>query len=540
MLLFVLWMAWRPRGEPATGYLLLRLSLFFAFYGLLIFSLAVWARLLAGQVVTETLHRSVHRFNRMVDFSRWLIPVWFGVGVYLMGWGDFMHLIFPPMQDGEPVNWMGLHLPTLFIGILPGLLTWMGLWWAQFPADRALREQSLLNQLDHDLPIIAPPRFRDYFASNFRMQILFICMPLLLIVGMRDLMTQSWLWAGQTMSEAAELGIFIASVVLIFTIAPLVLTRVLRTESLPPSSLRRRLEAMCRRAGLRYRDILLWNTNHNVVNAGVMGLFPQVRYILLSDALLETMSDDQIEAVFAHELGHVVHRHMVWYAIFFIIFFFCGLNVGHLLKGMYIYSDELMAMGWFGVFFLSFGVISRQCERQADVYAARLMEIAHRQSSGDTSDLVLTPADLVAPLSPAIAGASVELAMSGESATSAHVLPVGRHGAAIFSSALHRVATVNNIPVKKHEWLHGSIQSRLDFIRDMAGHPKSTQRFDRQMQLMNGLLLVALFMSLLWFASVWAQETSARHRANPARAGEVTRQPQAGVSARSDLHAAGG
>ena len=40
---------------------------------------------------------------------------------------------------------------------------------------------------------------------------------------------------------------------------------------------------------------------------------PHVRYILLSDLLLERMDDEQIEAVFAHEVGHVVHRHMAWY-----------------------------------------------------------------------------------------------------------------------------------------------------------------------------------------------------------------------------------
>ena len=75
--------------------------------------------------------------------------------------------------------------------------------------------------------------------------------------------------------------------------------------------------ALCRRVGMRYRDILLWRTQNNMGNAAVMGLVPQVRYILLSDLLLETMTESQIEAVFAHELGHIVHRHMAWYIVFF-------------------------------------------------------------------------------------------------------------------------------------------------------------------------------------------------------------------------------
>ena len=70
---------------------------------------------------------------------------------------------------------------------------------------------------------------------------------------------------------------------------------------------------------MRYRDILLWKTEYNMGNAAVMGFVPRLRYILMSDLLLETMTDEQIEAVFAHELGHVVHRHMSWYVVFMVV-----------------------------------------------------------------------------------------------------------------------------------------------------------------------------------------------------------------------------
>src|SRR5829696_9781819 len=108
------------------------------------------------------------------------------------------------------------------------------------------------------------------------------------------------------------------STALVFLLAPELLRRVLQTQSLPDSPLRRRLERLCERVGMRYRDILLWRTQNNMGNAAVMGILPPVRYILLSDLLLERMDDEQIEAVFAHEVGHVVHRHMSWYVIFFL------------------------------------------------------------------------------------------------------------------------------------------------------------------------------------------------------------------------------
>ena len=56
--------------------------------------------------------------------------------------------------------------------------------------------------------------------------------------------------------------------------------------------------------------MLTWRTRHQIGNAAVMGFIPQVRYILLTDLLLETMSDEQIEAVFAHEMGHVLADHV--------------------------------------------------------------------------------------------------------------------------------------------------------------------------------------------------------------------------------------
>src|SRR5699024_9049444 len=101
----------------------------------------------------------------------------------------------------------------------------------------------------------------------------------------------------------------------VYIMAPELLRRVLDTRSLPAGALRTRLQNLCNRTGMRARDILHWETNSLMGNAAVMGLFPRVRYILMTDLLLETMTDEQIEAVFAHEIGHVHYRHMLWYVV---------------------------------------------------------------------------------------------------------------------------------------------------------------------------------------------------------------------------------
>lgn len=192
-----------------------------------------------------------------------------------------------------------------------------------------------------------------------------------------------------------------------------------------------------------------------------MGVMPGMRYILLSDLLLETMTDQQIEAVFAHELGHIVHRHLLWYGVFVVVlmlaFFAAGTTLDaemaarHL--GQWLPPTAIATVLGAGVFFLAFGYLSRRFERQADVFAARTLQ--ETETPGDQSY-------------------------------------VGQHGATLFSSALHRVAVVNNIPETARSWCHGSIAKRMNYLHDLSLDPAHTFRFDRAMGRVRAMLLTAL------------------------------------------------
>ena len=70
-------------------------------------------------------------------------------------------------------------------------------------------------------------------------------------------------------------------------------------------------------SGFRFTDILVWDTGHMMVNACVTGILPRFRYVLLSDALLESLTPLETAAVFGHEIGHVAHRHFLYFAFFF-------------------------------------------------------------------------------------------------------------------------------------------------------------------------------------------------------------------------------
>jgi hypothetical protein len=102
-----------------------------------------------------------------------------------------------------------------------------------------------------------------------------------------------------------------------------------------------------------------------------------------------------------------------------------------------------------------------------------------------------------------------------------HFSHVGRYGATLFASALHRVAVINNIPISPrarrdgsllqrvgyvvgsfmdlaHDWLHGSIPSRMAYLQRLAADPRHTNRFDRVMVRLYCTLLFALFASAAW------------------------------------------
>ncbi len=88
-----------------------------------------------------------------------------------------------------------------------------------------------------------------------------------------------------------------------------------RTRPLSRPALQTRLEALTRRAGAPVIAIHEWRVGptSDAANAAVVGLGP-FRRILVSDTLLDDYSDEEIEVIIAHEIGHHVHWDM-WQTI---------------------------------------------------------------------------------------------------------------------------------------------------------------------------------------------------------------------------------
>ena len=108
-------------------------------------------------------------------------------------------------------------------------------------------------------------------------------------------------------------AIFVGLFLLMAQLAPVLLMPIFyKFKPLENEALRDRLTRLGERAGTRVRGVYEWNLSEKTrkANAALTGL-GRTRRIILSDTLLANYSDDEIEAVLAHELGHHVHKHIL-------------------------------------------------------------------------------------------------------------------------------------------------------------------------------------------------------------------------------------
>ncbi len=107
--------------------------------------------------------------------------------------------------------------------------------------------------------------------------------------------------------------IFIALFIFFAQIAPVVLFPLFyKFAPLQNEELKARLVRLGERAGTRVRGVYEWKLSEKSkkANAALTGL-GNTRRIIVADTLLQNYSNDEIEAVLAHELGHHVHRHLL-------------------------------------------------------------------------------------------------------------------------------------------------------------------------------------------------------------------------------------
>ena len=131
---------------------------------------------------------------------------------------------------------------------------------------------------------------------------------LLLLVGVGALL----MWAHQQLGDWLFLGftallmVLLMSVVFLFPLLSRIFNKFVPLED---GILKEKLTALLEKNGYHVRDIKVMDASRRTTksNAYFSG-FGRLKTIVLFDTLIDSMTSDEICAVFAHELGHGLHR----------------------------------------------------------------------------------------------------------------------------------------------------------------------------------------------------------------------------------------
>jgi Zn-dependent protease with chaperone function len=303
------------------------------------------------------------RFLRMVGLLgrlyRMLIVAAYAFVLFGCGWSR------------AATDWAGIgnwRVPVLALNLLPLVVLLLVGWTALFWADRSLRALMFRRA---GAPVAARHwTLSRYVAFMLRQYLLVILVPMLFLLGVNETAARL---LPDTAAAAVGFGVLVAAALLA---GPWVCF-CWRTESLPRGRLRRRLVDLARRAGIRVADVRIWRTNLSIANGCMIGLVGPLRYVLITDALLLSLSPEEVESVFAHEAAHVTYRH----PLLFFVMTLAAMAVA-------VVMGEAMAMAtnsfWVGIASMGtlvlaylvvvFGYVSRRCEQECDLFAVRAME----------------------------------------------------------------------------------------------------------------------------------------------------------------------
>ena len=239
---------------------------------------------------------------------------------------------------------------------------------------------------------------KSYVTSNIRFS-LPVILPWVLLYAVHDVINilplQAPKWFLNT--TTGQVIYFLTFLIGVAIIGPSIIKHFWRCTPLISGQARDRIEKICDKADLKYKDILQWPIfGGKMITAGVMGLVKKFRYILVTNALLHLLEPDELDMVIAHEIGHVKKKHLVFYLVFFAGFLLISLTVVELIIRLIISSNAhlwlivvtgtnentffswtsaLVLISLFLLYFrFIFGYFMRNFERQADIYVYSLFD----------------------------------------------------------------------------------------------------------------------------------------------------------------------
>ncbi len=307
---------------------------------------------------------------------------------------------------------------------------------------------------------------RTFVLSNIRLN-LPIVLPWLVITFIFDLLTFLSVPGLNKILESlwGEVIVFIVFVLFLALFFPPLIRKLWNCTPLPEGFLRTRLESFCHKNNF-HSPLLLWPLfEGQVITAAIMGFVPGFRYLLVTPALLSTMTTEEIDSVLAHEIGHVRKKHLLLYLS---LFFGFSILIASIFKPMHyiIYSSDFfytlhdylnlsvevlrdyLLMSFMLVLMIVyfrciFGYFIRNFERQADLYVF---------------DLIGTPKDLI--------------------------------------NAFEKIATLSGNIRSKKSWHHFGIGERIDFLEKCNQDRSEIKKHNRKLYLSMGLYFMVLLATL--------------------------------------------
>jgi hypothetical protein len=218
---------------------------------------------------------------------------------------------------------------------------------------------------------------------------------------------------------------------------------------------RERMMPYLRKHGFQVRNVMVLPRSEHVHYAGLIGVFPASRYLAVSRGLLGLLSQSELEAVMAHEMGHGEHRHALQTVLSAItVLTAVYLAIEALARrssplatetSPFDTSSLLLLAGVLPVLWVAGRALMRRLEIEADFYAARL--------TGSTTGLV---------------------------------------------NSLEKMVVAGGLDPDRHGFRHPSVRTRQRLLAQVTGaDPEFARRFARRMVSLRAAIAVAAVVALI-------------------------------------------
>ena len=354
-----------------TLFLFITLILFFAWITRIQF------RRLEKRLSKESFHQLGHKFSATLTRQSIIAIVLFSVDIYGLNLTSF--LINIPYLSIIPT-----FQALLFLGLF---VFYLAIVWAC-----AYGPYRMLNTTDLSR--------RAYILGNISFSIP-VLIPWVLLSGIADIINAMPFELPKRFLSTTEgqVAYFLVFLFAIAIVGPAMIQKLWRCKPLETGYYRRRIENLCQKAGMEYANILYWPIfGGRMITAGVMGLIKKFRYILVTGALLQFLEPEEIDAVIAHEIGHIKKKHLLFYLIFFVGYMLVSFATFDMLIYFIFFAEpiysflnsigleqatvtssifSLIIIFIFLIYFrYIFGYFMRNFERQADTYVYALFDSA--------------------------------------------------------------------------------------------------------------------------------------------------------------------